>query len=451
MPNPRKLPNGRWQVRFPAPDRHRESFDTKKLADAALTKARDNRNEGIYIAPKTVPTFKEVAADWLKGKAGCKPSTLDAWRVHIDVHLLPLHGMRVNQITIGKAETVRDALLKDVSEKDATEETPERKGLAAQTVNKVLTTAAAVLERAVRHNWCIRNPAASVERARVAPNQVLEGELQSRDANRPVREDEVLNLDEIRRLLDAAEPGYYRTLFMTAALTGMRSGELLGLRWSDVELHGNRIHVRRSLSWARVRDSEGKPPELSQPRFFEPKTATSRRIIPLSAELTSALKRWKLQCPKGKDELVFPSPTSPTGAPAHRSNVLKRGLYPALTRAKLRRVDMHSLRHSFASILIAAGTPITEVQGLLGHSSAQTTLKVYSHWFRTLKTSSIDTLAKALLETSGHMVDTSSDEPGRIAVNDGENVSDSAENLVPPAGFEPTAPGLGILCSIHLS
>ena len=112
---------------------------------------------------------------------------------------------------------------------------------------------------------------------------------------------------------------------------------------------------------------------------------------------------------------------------------------------------MHSLRHSFASILIAAGTPITEVQGLLGHSSAQTTLKVYSHWFRTLKTSSIDTLAKALLETSGHMVDTSSDEPGRIAVNDGENVSDSAENLVPPGRFELPTPGLGILCSIHLS
>ena len=277
---------------------------------------------------------------------------------------------------------------------------------------------------------------------------MIEDEAQSRDANRPVRPDEVLDLDEIRRLLDASDPGYYRTLFMAAALTGMRSGELLGLRWSDVELYESRIEVRRALSWERVRDAADKPPELSQPRFYEPKTATSRRTIPLSPELAAALKRWKLQCPKGKDDLVFPASS---GAPAHRSNVLKRGLYPALARAKLRRVDMHSLRHSFASILIAAGTPITEVQALLGHSSAQTTLKVYSHWFKTLKTTSVDTLSKALLGTGGHLVDTSADQPARIAVNDEEIPVDSAENLAPPAGFEPTAPGLGILCSIHLS
>ena len=449
MPNPRKLPNGRYQVRFPAPDRHRETFDNKKLAEKALTDAKHKRDQGIYIPPKAVPTFKEVAADWLTGKAGCKPSTLDSWRVHLDIHLLPLHSLRVNQISIGKIETLRDALLKEVSEKDATPQSPARKKLAPQTVNKVMTTAAAVFARAKRHRFCVENPAADAERSRMAPAEVLEGEAQSRDANRPVRADEVLNLNEIRRLLDASDPGYYRTLFMAAALTGMRSGELLGLRWSDVELYENRIQVRRSLSWERVRrDADDKPPELSQPRFFEPKTATSRRTIPLSPELIAALKRWKLQSPKGKDDLVFPAPS---GAPAHRSNVLKRGLYPALVRAKLRRVDMHSLRHSFASILIAAGTPITEVQALLGHSSAQTTLKVYSHWFRSLKTSSIDTLSKALLGTGGHLVDTSADQPARIAVNAEEIAIDSAENLVPPEGFEPTAPGLGILCSIHLS
>jgi integrase len=433
MANPRKLPNGRWQARFPAPDRHRESFDTKKLAEAALTKAKGDRDEGNYIAPKSVPKFKEVAQAWLAGKAGLKPSTLDAWRVHIEIHLLPLHDLRVNQITIGRVRNLRDDLLKR---------------LAAQTTNKVLTTAAAILNLAVLDNYCIRNQAKLVERSRTAPIEVLEGETQSRDANRPVREDEVLNLDEIRRLLEASPAGYYRTLFMTAALTGMRSGELLGLRWSDVELSANRLHVRRSLSWERVRDANGEPPELSQPRFFEPKTKTSQRTIPIAPELASALRVWKLHCPAGAGDLVFPSPS---GAPAHRSNVLKRGLYPALRRAGLRRVDMHSLRHSFASILIAHGTPITEVQSLLGHSSAQTTLKVYSHWFRTFKTGSIDTLATALLGSRGHLVDTSTDQPYRRAMNDEENLSDSAENLAPPGRFELPTPGLGILCSIHLS
>ena len=145
MANPRQLPNGRWQVRFPGPDRHRESFDNKKLAEKALTDAKHKRDQSIYIPPKSVPTFKEVAAGWLTGKAGCKPSTLDSWRVHIEIHLLPLHNLRVNQITIGKIENLRDALLKEVSEKDATPQSPARKKLAPQTVNKVMTTAAAVL------------------------------------------------------------------------------------------------------------------------------------------------------------------------------------------------------------------------------------------------------------------------------------------------------------------
>ena len=306
-----------------------------------------------------------------------------------------------------------------------TEETPERKRLAAQTVNKVLTTAAAVLKRAIRHNWCIRNPAASVERARIAPNQVIEGEPQSRDANRPVREDEVLNLDDIRCLLDAAEPGYYRTVFMTAALTGMRSGELLGLRWSDVDVYENRIHVRRSLSWrsgAEIQRASRR--ELSQPRFFEPKTATSRSaIIPLSAELASALKRVESRCPKGKDELVFPSPTSATGAPAHRSNVLKPRALPCPYPG-----EALLCRYAFAASFLCLDPDCRRHPDCRGSGApgpfqpAQTTLKVYSHWFQTLKTSSIDTLAKALLKTQWtHGGTISSDEPGHIAVNDGEN------------------------------
>ena len=140
-------------------------------------------------------------------------------------------------------------------------------------------------------------------------------------------------------------------------------------------------------SWARRQGAEA----IAQPKFYKPKTATSRRAIPLSLELAHALKVWRLQCPKGKDDLVFPAPS---GAPVHRSNVLKRGLYPALRRAGLRHVDMHSLRHSFASILIAAGTPITEVAGLLGHSSPAVTLKIYSHWLRDLKTDSTDRLGE---------------------------------------------------------
>src|SRR5271167_4214116 len=89
-----------------------------------------------------------------------------------------------------------------------------------------------------------------------------------------------------------------------------------------------------------------------------------------------ALRRWKLQCPQSEHDLVF---AIRDGQPMHRSTALRYGLRPALNRAGLRRVNMRSLRRSFASALIIAGAPVTEVQHLLGHSSAAIMLKVYSH------------------------------------------------------------------------
>jgi integrase len=123
------------------------------------------------------------------------------------------------------------------------------------------------------------------------------------------------------------------------------------LRWSDIDLQAGKIFVRRSLSWARLKSETGP----ARPRFYEPKTKSGIRTLPAPPELLSALRVWKLECPKGELDLVF---AAPTGLPAHRSNVLRYGLYRALRRAGLRRVDMHSLRHSFASALIMAGAPL---------------------------------------------------------------------------------------------
>ena len=218
--------------------------------------------------------------------------------------------------------------------------------------------------------------------------------------------------NEIRKVLEKAQPGYYRSLFLTAYLTGMRSGELFALRWSDIELKGidaesgresrGRIFVRRSLSWARVEKEDGPV----RPRFFPPKTKAGVRTLPIPMELAGALRRWKLQCPQNEHDLVFPMAD---GQAMHRSTALRYGLWPALSRAGLRRVNMHSLRHSFASALIMAGAPVTEVQSLLGHSSPGVTLKVYSHWFKNVETDSVDRLAKSLTMGSknlGHFLDT---------------------------------------------
>src|SRR5208282_6303318 len=125
-----------------------------------------------------------------------------------------------------------------------------------------------------------------------------------------------------------------RTLLMMAAFTGMRSGELLALQWNDVEFEPEaRVFVRRSLSRARVSGETGP----LKPRFYPPKTRSGARTIPQLPELVKALKVWKVQCPPG--ELVFPATD---GTPLWRSSVLRDGLQPALRRAGLRRVTLHS-------------------------------------------------------------------------------------------------------------
>ncbi|WP_424671814.1 tyrosine-type recombinase/integrase [Candidatus Binatus sp.] len=115
----------------------------------------------------------------------------------------------------------------------------------------------------------------------------------------------------------------------------------------------------------------------------------------------------KIACPTSEHDLVFPNLD---GKPLRRSIALRRGLWPALRRAELRTVNVHSLRHSFASALIAKGSPVTEVQSILGHSSPAITLNVYSHWFRATRTTAMDSVVRDLLsskpEKSGHKVDT---------------------------------------------
>jgi len=191
-------------------------------------------------------------------------------------------------------------------------------------------------------------------------------------------------------MLAHAETGLYRTLLTFLASTGLRSGEALALRWGDCELDGHdpKIYVRRSLSWAPVQGED------IRPRFYPPKTKAGLRMVNIPTELATIVKRWKIACPTSEHDLVFPNLD---GKPLRRSIALRRGLWPALRRAELRAVNIHSLRHSFASALIGKGSPVTEVQSILGHSSPAITLNVHSHWFRATRTTAMDSVVREIL------------------------------------------------------
>ncbi len=157
--------------------------------------------------------------------------------------------------------------------------------------------------------------------------------------------------------------GNYRLAFLTDVYTGLRAGELWGLRWSDVSWDTKQIKVRQTYS---------------KGRFDTPKSKTSVRDIDIPDFLLLELKQWKLACPECAQNLVFPSPE---GHPSIHDNVVKRYFHPILTEAELGHVSFHSLRHTNARMRIQAGQNIKYLSSQLGHASIQITLDTYGHLF----------------------------------------------------------------------
>ena len=361
--------------------RRRVRFRTRKEAERFVSETAHQAARGEYVAPAQIPRFGELAEDWFSSKADRRAGHRANLRASLDQHLLPAFGnTRLDQIRVESIERFRDRL--------------RAAGYAPVTINAFLQDLGAVFKLAVRRGVCLVNPVERLERAFVGAREL---ELGLGDGERPaegrVSAAELLTPAELGRLVAAAAPGVYRMLLALAAATGLRSGELLALQWSDLELPqegAGRVQVRRTLSWARVKGEEA----AVRPRFYPPKTQAGRRAVPLPAPLVGALQEWRLRCPRGELELVFPTAD---GGLMRRSNALRYGLWPALKRAGLRRVTMHSLRHSFASALLMSGRPITEVQHLLGHSSPAVTLKVYAHFLPSDENLGTEALTQAIL------------------------------------------------------
>jgi integrase len=341
--------------------RKRVLFDTRKAAELhlATTAVKVSRRE--YVAPASIPLFGVVAQEWLAEKAGRHPATLSCARTVLH-HLEPLNPMRMDLITVATIEKLRDSLRSD---------TPERKALGVKTTRDIMSAATSIFKTAMRRGCVTANPAQLAHRPRPPVVEVADAS----EEHGALRADEVLSSDEIGKMLAHAEPGLWRTYLATAAAAGLRSEELGGLSWGDLELdgaQGARLFVRQSLSWAKDTGDTG----IAKPRFFGPKTKSGYRTIPLPPELATMLKVWKLQCPPSDRGLVF---CRDTGEPLRRSYILRTGLWPACRRAGLRRSNVKTMRHSFASGLLARGVAIT-VAGLMGHANASITLKVYAHF-----------------------------------------------------------------------
>jgi integrase len=355
--------------------RHRTTFRRQKDAERALRRALDAVEDGSFIGPRQIPTFRDAAEQWFQGKLAKRPASVMFWRGHLDRHLLPHLGpLRLSYITVETIEALRDRLLIDSP-------------LSPTSVKKVLTTASAVFKAAIKKGRATMNPAALADRPEDGDREIgADGEVYRVGRSRAVTAEDVLSPEEIQRLLANATAGYYRALLWVAAATGARHSEVLALQWSDIDFVEGVIRIERTLSWAR------RPGEPMRARFLPPKTRAGRRTVPACPELLHQLEAWRVQSAHFRPgDLVFPNSS---GNPQQRKTVLEEGLRPALTAAELRRVTMHSLRHSFASALIAAGAPIPEVQAYLGHATATVTLDTYAHFLPRQRTDAVANLSR---------------------------------------------------------
>jgi integrase len=329
-------------------DRHIETFKKKKDADAYHDKVRIDVRRGEHTAPSKSETVSEAAERWLKRVEadGRERGTLAQYRQHVKLHIEPRIGAhKLARLTPAKVEAFRDDLLANLSRPMA---------------RKVLTSLKSLL-KAAKH----AHVAADVS---VGRSKRAEGKLEvGRDIPTP---------DEIKRVITAAKDNpRMRALLLTAAMCGLRASELRGLRWTDVNLKAGELHVRQRADRYNV--------------IGAPKSASSTRTIPLPPEVVAALKVWKLACPKGELDLVFPTST---GAIMYHRSMLDT-LAPVMVAAGVvdkhgnPKYGLHALRHFFASWCInrkADGgreLPAKVVQSLLGHSSIVMTLDRYGHLF----------------------------------------------------------------------
>ncbi len=289
-----------------------------------------------------------------------KQATVDLYANIARKHLVPALGSRaLDRLRPSDVE----ALI--VAKREA--------GLAPSTVRTIYTVLRAALDVAVRDGLLRKNPAVVVKRPAV----------DRKDAA-------YLTADQAQRLLEAITGDRLEPLFRLMLATGLRRGEALALHWTDVDLDGARLRVR----WTLTRTSKGL-------QLSNPKTDKSRRTVPLPrttvetlrAHLTSQAEE-RLAAAEAWHErgLVF---TTEIGTPLEPRNVLRR-FDQLAQRAGLTGVHLHTLRHSAASFLLAAGTHTKVVQEHLGHSSYAITADIYSHVGPELQREAADRLDQAL-------------------------------------------------------
>ncbi len=299
------------------------------------------------------PTFKECAELWLSLPHDWKESTRENYEFNLKFHIYPVLGKRrIDEIKRKDLKAFLDNLM--------------IKGLSRSTVALVKAPISGVLSYAVDSEIIESNPLNDLKlnHKKIAFNV------------------EPLTEKEANQLLDQAKifmDGYYYPHMLCGLRTGMRIGEIKALKWDDIDFEKRQIEVKRSCRRGRVTDTKNH----------------KRRRVDMTPHLTETLKdlrttqkREALKSGRPFPEWVFANKKGAIFGRIAFNNALNR----CLTKAELRRIRIHDLRHTYATIRLMRGHNVGDVSYQLGHSSIKMTYDVYAHWIPGCFKSEIDEL-----------------------------------------------------------
>lgn len=355
--------------------RRAKQFDRKADAEAYRKRIERELDDGIHLAPSDSPTLAQVAGRWLEaGKLrNWRTSTRKQAEQHVaHIERRAIGGMKLATLTHAHVEQFAIALVNETSRPLA---------------KKVLTTLKGILKYA--------------KRAHLADGITIK----SNGTRKLEIGKDIPTVHEVRAILENAK-GKWRIMLAVAVYTGLRASEIRGLRWADVDLKAQRLHVRQRADMWRA--------------LGEPKSTASERSIPFGRRLAHMLKEWKLACPESELDLVFPSATGNVLAGAKLAFYalwppqIAAGLTVPVSKPKKsnhgkeierepKYLGMHALRHFHASWLInrredgGLGLPAKNVQERLGHSDIRMTMNTYSHLFPMADSGELDEAEEALM------------------------------------------------------
>ena len=345
---------------------HRAGTDRAEAeALAARLAAAEGARRNGHRSELTVAGF--ITRYWLPAKRlDLEASTFDGYQRVVGLHLFP----HIGDIPLQSLRTERlEQLYTDLLDRGNTR---TGEGLSPKTVLDVHVIIRAALDDAIRRGLLRNNPARAAHAPRAQRNRC--------------RADRVWTADQLTAFLHLVEHRRQHPSFWLAANTGMRRGELLGLRWDAIDTLQRRLSVNRAVVSV-----------ASRPHESGGKTRNSPRTIDLDTATLGVVTRWRQ---RQTDELGASDDTMPlhTKTDGHliHPQTLSQAFERAVATTTLPRISLHDLRHTHATLLLKAGVPLKVVSERLGHSSPAFTMATYQHVLPGMQADAADTFAALL-------------------------------------------------------